>query len=62
MTRTNTQAWNPDWGIFSSMIDAGFVRIVTVRRGVAEARTGEVYLDYLNRSKLAGNRGQREAA
>jgi hypothetical protein len=62
MTRTNTQAWNPDRRIFSSTIAAGFVRIVTVRRGAAEARTGEVFLDYLNRSKPAGNRGQRKAA
>ena len=32
------------------------------RRGISEAQARKVYLDYLNRSKPLGNRGQRKAA
>jgi hypothetical protein len=38
------------------------MRTVMARRGISEARVRKVYLEYLNRSKPAGNRGQRKAA
>jgi hypothetical protein len=48
--------------IFSSPVALAFVRTVTARHGISEARARKVYLEYLNRSKPAGNRGQRKAA
>ena len=61
-TRTNTQTRNPDQRIFSSLVALAFVRTVVARRGISEAQARKVYLDYLNRSAPAGNRGQRKAA
>ena len=60
MTRTNTQTRNLDQRIFSSPVALAFVRIVTERRGISEAQARKVYLDYLNRSKPADNRGRRK--
>jgi hypothetical protein len=48
--------------ILSSPVALAFVRIVVARRGVSEAKARKIYLDYLLRSKPAGNRGQRETA
>jgi hypothetical protein len=62
MTRTSTQTRNPDQRIFSSPVALAFVRIVTERRGVSVAQARRVYLDYINRSQPAGNRGRREVA
>jgi hypothetical protein len=58
---TNSQTRNPD-RIFSSPVALAFVRIVVERRGVTQAQARKVYLDYLNRSKPAGNRGERKVA
>jgi hypothetical protein len=62
MTRTNTQTRTPDQRIFSSPVAIAFVRIVVARRGVSEAQARQVYLDYINRSKPAGDRWRRKAA
>lgn len=62
MTRTNTQTRNPDQRTFSSPVALSFVRIVTERRGVSEAQARKVYLDYINRSKPAEDRGRRKVA
>lgn len=62
MTRTNTQTRNPAQRIFSSPVAIAFVRIVTERRGVSEAQARKVYLDYINRSQPAGDRGRRKVA
>lgn len=62
MTRTSTQTRNPDQRIFSSPVALAFVRIVVERRGITEAQARKVYLDYLNRSKPAGDRRRRKAA
>jgi hypothetical protein len=48
--------------IFASPVARAFVRIVVARRGISEARAREIYLEYLNRSKPAGDRGSRENA
>ena len=48
--------------IFASPVALAFVRTVMARRGISEAQARKVYLDYLNRSKPADNRGQRKAA
>jgi hypothetical protein len=48
--------------ILSSPVALAFVRIVVARRGVTEAKARKIYLDYLHRSKPAGNRWQRETA
>jgi hypothetical protein len=62
-TRTNTQTRNPDRErVFSSPVALAFVRIVTERRGVTEAQARKVYLDYINRSRPADNRGRRKVA
>jgi len=47
--------------IFASPVARAFVRIVVARRGVSEAQARKIYLDYLNRAKPVGDRGQREA-
>jgi hypothetical protein len=47
--------------IFSSSVALAFVRTAH-RREISEAQARKVYLDYLNRSKPLGNRGQRKAA
>jgi len=62
VTRTNIQTRNPDQRIFSSPVALAFVRIVVERRGVSEAQAKQVYLDYFNRSKPAGDRRRRKAA
>ena len=63
MTRNSTtRLENRDERIFSSPVAPAFVRIVVERRGISEAQARKVYLDYLNRSKPLGNRGQRKAA
>jgi hypothetical protein len=64
MTRTSTtRLENRDrQRILSSPIALAFVRTVMARRGISEAQARKVYLDYLNRSKPADNRGRREAA
>ena len=46
--------------ILSSPVALAFVRIVVARRGITEAKARKIYLDYLYRSKPAGDRGQRE--
>ena len=46
--------------ILSSPVARAFVRIMVARRGVTEAKARKIYLDYLYRSKPAGDRGQRE--
>jgi hypothetical protein len=48
--------------ILSSPIALAFVRGILARRGISEAQARKVYLDYLNRSMPAANRGQRKAA
>jgi hypothetical protein len=48
--------------IFSSPVALALVRTGVARRGISEPRVRKVYLDYLNRSAPAGNRGQRKAA
>jgi hypothetical protein len=48
--------------VFSSPVALAFVRTVTARRRLSEAEARRVYLDCLNRSKPADNRGQRKAA
>jgi hypothetical protein len=62
MSRTSTtRLGNHDrQRIFASPVARAFVRIVVARRGVTEAQARKMYLDYLNRSKPAGDRGQRE--
>ena len=45
--------------IFSSPVARAFVRTVVALRGISEARAKQIYLDYLNRSKPADDRGQR---
>jgi hypothetical protein len=64
VTRTlTTRLENRDrQGIFSSRLALAFVRTVMARRGISEAQARKVYLDYLNRSTPADNRGQRKAA
>ena len=59
MTRTSTtRLENRDLQrIFSSPVALAFVRTVMDRRGISEAEARKIYLDYLNRSKPAGNRG-----
>jgi hypothetical protein len=61
MTRNSTtRLENRDERIFSSPVALAFVRIVVERRGISEAQARKVYLDYLNRSKPADNRGRRK--
>jgi hypothetical protein len=48
--------------VFASPVALAFVGTMMARRGISESQTRKVYLDYLNQSKPAGNRGQREAA
>jgi hypothetical protein len=64
VTRTNiTRLENRDrQGIFASPVALAFVRTVMARRGISEAQARKIYLDYLNRSAPAANRGQRKAA
>jgi hypothetical protein len=64
MTRTSTSRLeNRDrQRIFSSPIALAFVRTVMARHGISEAQARKVYLEYLNRSMPAANRGQRKAA
>jgi predicted LPLAT superfamily acyltransferase len=62
MSRTSTtRLGNHDrQRIFASPVARAFVRIVVARRGVTEAQARKIYLDYLNRTKPTGDRGQRE--
>ena len=63
MTRNSTtRLENRDEGIFSSPVALAFVRTVVERRGISEAQARKVYLDYINRSKPANNRGRRKVA
>jgi hypothetical protein len=64
VTRTNTTGLeNRDrQRIFSSPVALAFVRTVMARRGISESCARNLYLDHLNRSAPAGNRGQRKAA
>ena len=39
-----------------------FVRIVVARRGISETEARQVYLDYINRSEPAEDRGRHEVA
>ena len=48
--------------IFSSPVARAFVRIATQRRGISETEARQVYLDYINRSQPAENRGRCEVA
>jgi hypothetical protein len=63
VTRTNiTRLENRDrQRIFASPVALAFVRTVMARRGISEAQARRIYLDYLNRSTPADNRGQRKA-
>ena len=47
---------------FSSPVALAFVRIVVARRGISEAEARQVYLDYINRTQPAENRGRHEVA
>jgi hypothetical protein len=62
MSRTSTTRLGSHdrQGIFASPVARAFVRIVVARRGVTEVQARKIYLDYINRSKPAGNRGQHE--
>jgi hypothetical protein len=64
MSRTRTTATrlgiHDRQRIFASPVARAFIRIVVARRGVSEAQARKIYLDYLNRSKPADSRGQRE--
>jgi len=42
--------------IFSSPVALAFVRTVVARRGITEAETRKIYLDYLNRAQPASRR------
>jgi hypothetical protein len=48
--------------IFSSPVVLAFVRTVVARRGISETEARQVYLDYINRSQPAENRGRCEVA
>jgi hypothetical protein len=48
--------------IFSSPVVLAFVRTVVARRGISEAEARQVYLDYINRTQPAENRGCCEVA
>jgi hypothetical protein len=58
---TNLKPRIPD-RIFSSPVALAFVRTLVARRGISEAQARKVYLDYLNRSKPAGDRRRRKVA
>ncbi|QHO75467.1 hypothetical protein ACH79_25165 [Bradyrhizobium sp. CCBAU 051011] len=45
--------------IFSSPVALAFVRTVVALRGISETEARQIYLDYINRSRSAGNRGRR---
>ena len=48
--------------IFSSPVVLAFVRTVVARRGISETEARQVYLDYINRTQPAENRGRHEVA
>jgi len=48
--------------IFSSPVVLAFVRTVVARRGISETEARQAYLDYINRSQPAVNRGRCEVA
>ena len=48
--------------IFSSPVVLAFVRTVVARRGISETEARQVYLDYINRTQPAENRGPHEVA
>jgi hypothetical protein len=48
--------------IFSSPVALAFVRIVVARRGISETEARQVYLNYINRTQPAKNRGRHEVA
>jgi hypothetical protein len=48
--------------IFSSPVVLAFVRTVVARRGISETEARQIYLDYINRSQPAENRGRCEVA
>lgn len=51
-----------DQRVFSSPVALAFVRTVVARRGISEAQARLVYLNYINRSQPAADRGRREVA
>jgi hypothetical protein len=48
--------------LFSSPVALAFVRIVVARRGISETEARQVYLDYINRTQPAEDRGRCEVA
>lgn len=48
--------------IFSSPVALAFVRTVVARRGISETEARQIYLDYINRTPPAENRGRCEVA
>jgi hypothetical protein len=60
-TKTGLESRTRD-RIFSSPVALAFVRIVVARRGISEAEARQVYLDYINRTQPAENRGRHEVA
>ena len=48
--------------IFSSPVVLAFVRTVVARRGISEAEARQIYLDYINRTQPAEDRGRCEVA
>ena len=48
--------------IFSSPVALAFVRTVVALRGISETEARQIYLDYINRTQPAENRGRREVA
>jgi hypothetical protein len=63
VTRNITQIRTPDpQRLFSSPVALAFVRTVMARRGIAEAQARRIYLEYINRSQPAADRGRRKVA
>ena len=66
MARNSTTRTDPEHRtrerMFSSPVALAFVRIVVARRGISETEARQVYLDYINRSQPAENRGRCEVA
>ena len=48
--------------IFSSPVVLAFVRTVVARRGISEAEARQIYLNYINRTPPAEDRGRCEVA
>ena len=47
---------------FSSPVVLAFVRTVVARRGISETEARQIYLDYINRTQPAEDRGRHEVA